>query len=327
MNRRKYKTYCGNSTDKQNYIEYLNSALQKTEKEKEIWNRFKNKPYTDPDTSHNNEHSLFYINLERYLNKKFYKMFCEFHSNNNPTGLSIINSNIVLRSDQFGFSAPHNSYAWNKNKYPYAKYLNKTNDSKKIADIIWKTRTLGGSFLWPIVYCKSDGKYCSVYNKTRGICSYIEDRVDLTLLEIKDFYEIFLNKYDYPRIKEKMNENGYIILKSQNNHGTEDDDSKKVYDWLKCFKDFPDYVEKMSLQDFVDNNYDIYNLMKKNSTFHKDDNINIHRENNIREIRKLDLNKKEDFNKLSIYFKNLIEKTLKRTEKMERIINGETNKK
>lgn len=52
-----------------------------------------------------------------------------------------------------------------------------------LANYVYKTRTLGGSFLWP----KS---LCSTYNKSRGIRNYIEDRVDLTLLEIKHIYEI-----------------------------------------------------------------------------------------------------------------------------------------
>lgn len=330
MRRKKFKSYCGNTTDKQNYIEYLNSTLKKQGREKKAWKSYKKRPYIDPDTSHNDEYSLFYINLERYLNKKFNKLFCEFCPKNNPTGLSINNSNIVLRSDQFGFSAPHNSRAW-KDKYgylyPYAKYLYKTEDAKTIANNIWKTRTLGGSFLWPVVFCKSDKKYRSIYNILRGNGSYIEDRVDLTLQEIKDFYEIFLNKYNYPKIKEKMNEKGYIILKSQINNSIEDDDSKKIYDWLRCFKDFRDYVEKMSFQDFVDDNFNVYNLMKKNDTFNKKENLDNIREKKFKEIRCLNLKKKEDFIKLSIYFKNLTEKTLKRTERMEKIINGETNKK
>ena len=51
-----------------------------------------------------------------------------------------------------------------------------------LANYVYTTRTLGGSFLWPETLWKD-------YNKSRGNGNYIEDRVDLTLLEIKHYFE------------------------------------------------------------------------------------------------------------------------------------------
>ena len=60
------------------------------------------------------------------------------------------------------------------------------NDQAKAAEFLTKyvytTRTLGGSFLWPESWHRD-------YNMGRGNRSYIEDRVDLTLLEIKHYFE------------------------------------------------------------------------------------------------------------------------------------------
>lgn len=98
-----------------------------------------------------------------------------------------------LKSDQFGFSAPSQ-----EKNHPYDSYIekseNKNNAITNVAKWIYESRTIGGSFLWPLEV-NSDEKPIDnpPYNIARGgSCkrgTYIEDRVDLTLLEIKTVLE------------------------------------------------------------------------------------------------------------------------------------------
>ena len=100
-----------------------------------------------------------------------------------------------------------------------------------LAEYVLTTRTLGGSFLWP----KS---LCSTYNKSRGIRSYIEDRVDLTLLEIKHIYEI--RKWE-----KLLPYGGDILFQSCKNNDAQT--------WFGFFKSFEDYVDFFEFNDFVEN--------------------------------------------------------------------------
>lgn len=61
-----------------------------------------------------------------------------------------------------------------------------------VAECIWDVRTLSGCFLWPLIRIGNPWK--SMYNIYRGVRSYIEDRVDLTLYKIKSFYDM-IKKY------------------------------------------------------------------------------------------------------------------------------------
>lgn len=138
-----------------------------------------------------------------------------------------------LTSDQFGFS--FNGTAACNSKYPYGKYfhmLMSKNLSKEklekelmfIAKSVNDTRTIGGSFLFPT---KVLPKRSCAYNKARGADSYIEDRVDLTLLEIKHTYE-----KDY--------EKNYTRDILYNQYYNEETYMKK---WLKHFKTFKNYAD------------------------------------------------------------------------------------
>lgn len=156
------------------------------------------KIYNDPDGKENEK---FYRALSDFLNasrisRKNNKIL-SFEANEDPHGMITVyykNQNgkkhgFTLHSDQLGFSAVPCTYF--KQNYPLSRYLemqrNKSeNDQAKAADFLTKyvytTRTLGGSFLWPESWHRD-------YNMGRGNGSYIEDRVDLTLLEIKHIYE------------------------------------------------------------------------------------------------------------------------------------------
>ena len=104
-----------------------------------------------------------------------------------------------LTSDQLGFTAfQGDSSKWDDARYPLYRYLRLAEDKNAAAEFIsryvYDTRTLGGAFVWPTDCVNSGG---SLYNTKRGVgrrCTddhiegYIEDRVDLTLLEVKTFF-------------------------------------------------------------------------------------------------------------------------------------------
>ncbi len=194
------------------------------------------KIYNDPDNKKNDK---FYSALSDFLNasrisRKNNKIL-SFEANEAPYGMITVyykdkkgeEHHFTLHSDQLGFSAVPCTYF--KQNYPLSRYLemqrNKSeNDQAKAADFLTKyvytTRTLGGSFLWP-------ENLWHTYNRSRGNGNYIEDRVDLTLLEIKHFYEY----------------RGDLLFRQYNN--------PDAYTWFGFFKSFEDYVDFFMFNDFV----------------------------------------------------------------------------
>ena len=205
------------------------------------------KIYNDPDGKENEK---FYRALSDFLNasrisRKNNKIL-SFEANEDPHGMITVyykNQNgkkhgFTLHSDQLGFSAVPCTYF--KQNYPLSRYLemqrNKSeNDQAKAADFLTKyvytTRTLGGSFLWPESWHRD-------YNMGRGNGSYIEDRVDLTLLEIKHIYEI--RKWE-----KLLPYGGDILFQSCKNNDAQT--------WFGFFKSFEDYVDFFEFNDFVEN--------------------------------------------------------------------------
>lgn len=205
------------------------------------------KIYNDPDGKENEK---FYRALSDFLNasrisRKNNKIL-SFEANEDPHGMITVyykNQNgkkhgFTLHSDQLGFSAV--PWIYFSTKYPLSRYLemqkNKLDKdpdaiAEFLANYVYKTRTLGGSFLWP----KS---LCSTYNKSRGIRNYIEDRVDLTLLEIKHIYEI--RKWE-----KLLPYGGDILFQSCKNNDAQT--------WFGFFKSFEDYVDFFEFNDFVEN--------------------------------------------------------------------------
>ncbi|MCR4655256.1 MAG: hypothetical protein K5770_03390 [Lachnospiraceae bacterium] len=143
-----------------------------------------------------------------------------------------------LKSDQFGFSIPSG-----KMSHPYDIYLKRFGDPdpyeavKKVESWIKKSRIVGGSFFWPVHW--KDGKFLlgsgSDYNIKRGGSlnrkSYIEDRVDITLYEVKEVIEA-----------KEDNDLTYNVLAG----------SPEEVMWLKEFSDFTDYVNVFCFDPFVD---------------------------------------------------------------------------
>lgn len=138
----------------------------------------------------------------------------------------------TIQSDQLGFSAV--PWIYFSTQYPLSRYfeMQKNEEAAKfLTDYVLATRTLGGSFLWPESWHRD-------YNMRRGIGNYIEDRVDLTLLEIKHYFE-----YRELEDKKKFKYSGdilfsrYIIPDAQT--------------WFGFFDSFEDYVDFFMFNDFV----------------------------------------------------------------------------
>lgn len=203
------------------------------------------KIYNDPDGKENEK---FYRALSDFLNasrisRKNNKIL-SFEANEDPHGMITVyykNQNgkkhgFTLHSDQLGFSAVPCTYF--KQNYPLSRYLemqrNKSeNDQAKAADFLTKyvytTRTLGGSFLWPESWHRD-------YNMGRGNGSYIEDRVDLTLLEIKHIYE-------FRKLESLLPYSRDLLF---NRHKNQYADK-----WFGFFDSFEDYVDFFLFNGFV----------------------------------------------------------------------------
>lgn len=310
-------------------------------------------PFKDIDI--NNE--LFYRDLNKFLKKTLGSeelKFEVFKINSNFTIEVTIKVQdkedkiFYLTSDQFGFSAPRNNgigtagVAWGENKnHQYARYLRAgCNESgaedmkmKKIefvTECIYETRTIGGSFLWPKV--KTKGKWKSMYNMQRGVGCYIEDRVDITLYEIKCFYKAYSEvrgKYgifeeEYEAFK-KIYEKGYpdnILFKKQKQP---DEEKRAIYQWLKIFETFGNYVDKLKFEpSFVmkkeDGQYLILDMESETPSELNDDKIE--------EIRKQKKQKEKDKDQeverhraLCTLLNNVKNGTIRRSEAIEKLLN------
>lgn len=241
-----YKTY-ENKGDAEKEYNKLVSELGSNGKMIKNKSERSYKLYIDPDGK---ENKGFYSALSDFLNasrisRKNNKIL-SFEANEAPYGMITVyykdkygnKQHFTVHSDQFGFSAVPCIY-FRKN-YPLSRYLemqkNKSDkDPDAIANFLTKyvytTRTLGGSFIWPESWYKG-------YNMNRGNGSHIEDRVDLTLLEIKHYFE-------YRELDDKKNfkYSGDILFSRY-----------KIPDaqtWFGFFDSFEDYVDFFLFNDFV----------------------------------------------------------------------------
>lgn len=219
--------------------------------------------YIDPDSVSDVNKSNFYNHLTCFLNhqeEKYKKSYLFLPPSKAPMTTSekidddmydkldekkivVTQSRKVLfrlTSDQFGFSATETKY--NDNRYPLTNLLRLYQNSepeerdkvkKRITQYVKNTRTIGGSFLWPV---PPKGKRNCNYNQQRGVRNYLEDRVDLTLLEIKHALE---GRYDNGEYASDMLYNQY---RSEKTH---------IKTWLEHFGTFPEYVEYFMLEPFI----------------------------------------------------------------------------
>lgn len=228
------------------------------------------KLYIDPDAKENKD---FYSALSDFLNasrisRKNNKIL-SFEANEDSHGMITVHykdqngkeQHFTVHSDQLGFSAV--PWIYFRKNYPLSRYLemqkNKLDKQKNKSDqdldavadfltvYVYTTRTLGGSFLWPETLWKD-------YNKSRGNgkiyksdnkdnnkgnnIGYIEDRVDLTLLEIKHYFE-------YRELDDKKNfkYSGDILFRYY--------DNLDAQTWFGFFDSFEDYVDFFMFNDFV----------------------------------------------------------------------------
>ena len=231
-------------------------------------------PYIDPDGTYIASDSEFYKKLIDFLmaadDTWSYRLKSEYVAGNlQPAGIWVEEKDnskpfMYLRSDQFGFSAPQNKGTWNE-KYPYASLLHFGGKEKEnfVADCVWDTRTLGGSFLWPLA-CAGN-RWKSMYNLFRGVRGYIEDRVDLTLYEIKCFYDVLEENQDSTdqMICGQLTSEGHILLRYI--------DNIEICKWLKHFQSFKGYIDHFCFQPFVDEQYQIIDIMKAELTLDKEE--------------------------------------------------------
>lgn len=228
-----------------NYKTYENKGDAEKER-KRIWKQLGDSEtaycdiYIDPDYKKNED---FYRALSDFLNaaNSHRKNKLSFEAYETPDEMISVYYNkgkkgekkyFSLQSDQLGFSAV--PWIYFSTKYPLSRYfeMQKNKEAAQfLAEYVLTTRTLGGSFLWPETLHEQ-------YNKYRGIRSYIEDRVDLTLLEIKHIYEI--RKWE-----KLLPYGGDILFQSCKNNDAQT--------WFGFFKSFEDYVDFFEFNDFVEN--------------------------------------------------------------------------
>ena len=241
-----------------NYKTYPNKEDAEKER-KRIWEQLGGSEiaysdiYIDPDNKKNEE---FYRELSNFLNvsrisRKNNKIL-SFEAIEAPYGMITVHYKgqngkeygFRLHSDQLGFSAVPCIYF--RNNYPLSRYLemqknkldkrkNKSNKATDavadfLAGYVYTTRTLGGSFLWPESWYKA-------YNMSRGNGSYIEDRVDLTLLEIKHIYK-------FRELENQLIYGKDHLLKQYKNQYADK--------WFGFFDSFEDYVDFFMFNDFVE---------------------------------------------------------------------------
>lgn len=214
----------------------------------------------------------------------------------------------LLTSDQFGFSAREDIYIEKKKEYPLVNLLysdmkdkvdKKEKTIKRITEYVKNTRTIGGSFLWQM----TPKRKCP-YNASRGVGSWIEDRVDLTLEDIKRTY------YNYDH-----------------------DDKKPVFKkdfmekWLKHFVSFKIFVEYFMLEPFCEKvmtdsgNYDYVPINIIDGKPIDEDNIEKYSQSGRKNYHVRNLEKEDILNMLD----RLEGMILIRTANMERAINGNSD--
>lgn len=280
-------------------------------------------PYCDPDGKAAKA-TEYYDNLTTFLSEQeknkqeglngtwryAFIYGTEGTANNDTYGIAVYDENdellFFLKSDQFGFSAPSVDA-----NHIYDIYLENMEDKKAALDDITKwilnTRTLGGGLLWPME--KNDDKWnqSPPINLARGGSirhrSYIEDRIDLTLWEIKRYLdceekENYGTNYQYD-----------ILCKCMQK-------CPNLKKWMDHFANFEAYVKFFCFEDFCEKSVDTYeplNLMSDQIIGEDYDKNN----------KELSIYYSKDFCKnTKTMLETLSSKIIVRTKKMIAIINA-----
>ena len=269
--------------------------------------------YRDPDTTYKKgfDHH-FFEQLVKFLNNQECKFAKELegvykYTFEEDKGIKIEggrNNPFYLKSDQLGFSAPTKG-----RDYPYDLYLMKSEKRddalKQVADWIVGSRTLGGSFLWPVSFYET-------YNMRRGgtiksnRSHYIQDRVDLTLWEIYYWYN--------------QNEKSTIMTRVR-----DEKEKEALKKWLSHFKDFETYIEFFCFEAFVSKEESITDAQSLPINI-LSDKIEEPKWGDKGENPKIEITSNLEFNTIEEMLKGLSKKILNRSKTMEQIISRKCNK-
>jgi hypothetical protein len=326
------------------YNEYLPDWEQNYTKYLEWLSQQPPNPYRDPDgkdakawnyyqnlTAFLNAQEDFYQKQNRQKQNRLKKWTYEFQTDKVPYGIAVKENKkallFYLKSDQFGFSAP----SVDKN-HIYDVYLEKSDDKasaiNNIKEWILRTRTLGGGLLWPMEQ-NEDGKWIAnpQINTMRGGSKtykskyYIEDRIDLTLWEIKHYLDFNSEKKGQKYCEEYK---GDILCGCMKK-------SPNLRKWLDHFQDFKTYVEFFCFQDFCtesEKSYKPYNMLQWryanidtfDESYDKADKKNSIYYNVFSEVAQKNLNPDAAFSEATEnMLKTLSQKIINRTLKMEEI--------
>ncbi len=169
-----------------------------------------NSPYNDPDSLDREDYNYeYYRDIAVFLNEREKEFFSEksrywykaCEKDKDTYGIGVYTKAecksgkeiFYLKSDQFGFSAPFENLT---KKHPYEYCIEKSRDKsvddasvlKKVSKWIYYSRTIGGAFLWPLENNNGEWNKEPTINHVRGRKDTQEDRVDLTLAWIREFY-------------------------------------------------------------------------------------------------------------------------------------------
>ena len=216
--------------------------------------------YKDPDVNclEFYEDLAMFLNVQEERIKGLIGKF-RYSFSSDPLGIKVKdNENNIwfLKSDQLGFSAPSR-----QKRSPYDLYidksLNKDNARILVSKWIFESRSIGGSFIWPMEKNGEEWITNPQYNKLRGK-SPIYDRADMTLLDIRNCFLVDKKSWLLYQYNNKNNMKKWI------NHFGSGEDGFKTYIKFFSFESFieNDYPKDLTtngglLKDFNDSKYKI----------------------------------------------------------------------
>lgn len=292
--------------------------------------------YFDPDSGENEEYYSLITDFLNMQEKKFFKKEEGYQYELKNIGGKSVKCRIVvkkdsdelflLKTDQFGFSAPYASKGEPDKSHPYSVYYYKEAQKgekcaaiKNIAKWVYITRCIGGSFLWP----EEEGHRQPPFNldrggskKSKGRRYYINDRVDLTLLELSHFFDVYtsfgieretvcrkclIKKYNEMYLYEKL---GSATLGK----------SKNLFTWLKHFDSFETYSKFFMFDGFLNDKFEVMDICEPHSVIENSDK------------NKADLNKKFWETQFESVFEYLCSKITERSWKIMEVIHDDSEK-
>jgi hypothetical protein len=338
--------YCLGGLDENKWIYKYQEYLQWLSKHLGVSGRQRNpnpNPYCDPDLEANSK--AYYKNLAEFLNKQeenkkikrglkgtwHYKFIYDSGEGeiNKIYGIAVYNEKnellFFLKSDQFGFSAPKKN-----GKHIYDVYLENIGEEEKetavenITKWILSTRTLGGGLLWPMEKdAKDKWNQNPQINMKRGgtknysVQYYIQDRIDLTLWEIKRYLDYSIEK----RTEYYKNCQGDVLCKCLKA-------CPNLKIWMDHFENFKTYVEFFCFEDFCQKGtYKPLNMMKPDTPIEEDYDKNDETRSIYHGCKETDnINMKDFCNHTKAMLDTLSDKIVARTEVMKKILENSEEK-